>query len=144
MRPAHLYHHFQGKTVADMNQRANGACLPVPAGTWLCPCGDVTVHDSHKQSKLHRHRTGNTPLLSRDPSGERPNEAASAMLARAAQETDFTQWLLTKATGHAAGVGQHEWEQCLRPSLTIPDCVSHPDRQPCSMYSHGSSAVTQP
>ncbi|KAH7976227.1 hypothetical protein HPB52_010181 [Rhipicephalus sanguineus] len=100
--PARLYRLFQGRTVADADRRANGACLPVPAGTRLCACGAVMVHESHAQSKLHRRRTGHTLPLSRDASEERPSEAARAMLARAAQAADFAQWLLTIATGHAA------------------------------------------
>ncbi|KAH7935828.1 hypothetical protein HPB52_014145 [Rhipicephalus sanguineus] len=59
------------------------------------------VHNSHAQSKLHRRRTGHTLPPSRDASEERPSEAARAMLARAAREADFAQWLLTIATGHA-------------------------------------------
>ncbi|KAH7956373.1 hypothetical protein HPB52_008705 [Rhipicephalus sanguineus] len=100
--PARLYRLFQGRTVADADRRANGACLPVPAGTRLCPCGAVMVHESHAQSKLHRRRTGHTLPPSRDASEERPSEAARAMLARAAREADFAQWLLTIAIGHAA------------------------------------------
>ncbi|KAH7969826.1 hypothetical protein HPB52_022347 [Rhipicephalus sanguineus] len=93
--PALLHHLFQGRTVADADRRANGACLPVPTGTRLCPCDTV-------MSKLHRRRTGHTLPPSRDASEERPSEAASAMLARAAREADFAQWILTIATGHAA------------------------------------------
>ncbi|KAH7936443.1 hypothetical protein HPB52_023428 [Rhipicephalus sanguineus] len=104
--PARLYRLFQGRTVADADRRANGACLPVPAGTRLCPCGAVMVHESHAQSKLHRRRTGDTLPPSRDASEERPSEAARAMLARAAREADFAQWLLTLATGHAARAGK--------------------------------------
>ncbi|KAH7968180.1 hypothetical protein HPB52_006431 [Rhipicephalus sanguineus] len=79
----------QDRTVADADRRANGACLPVPAGTRLCPCGAVMVHDSHAQSKLHRRRTGHTLPPSRDASEERPSDAPRAMLARAAREADF-------------------------------------------------------
>ncbi|XP_037515562.1 uncharacterized protein LOC119391999 [Rhipicephalus sanguineus] len=106
--PARLYRLFQGRTVADADRRANGACLPVPAGTRLCPCGAVMVHESHAQSKLHRRRTGHTLPPSRDASEERPSEAARAMLARAAREADFAQWLLTIAIGHAATAGPPE------------------------------------
>ncbi|XP_037526489.1 translation initiation factor IF-2 [Rhipicephalus sanguineus] len=106
--PARLYRLFQGRTVADADRRANGACLPVPTGTRLCPCGAVMVHDSHAQSKLHRRRTGHTQPPSREASEERPSEAARAMLARAAREADFAQWLLTIATGHAARAGPPE------------------------------------
>ncbi|XP_049268142.1 uncharacterized protein LOC125757073 [Rhipicephalus sanguineus] len=100
-----LYCLFQGRTVADADRRANGACLPVPAGTRLCLCGAVMVHDSHEQSKLHWRHTGHTLPPSCDASEERPSKAARAMLARAAREADFAQWLLTTATGHAARVG---------------------------------------
>ncbi|KAH7976441.1 hypothetical protein HPB52_014253 [Rhipicephalus sanguineus] len=79
------------RSVADADRRANGACLPVPAGTRLCPCGAVMVHDSPVQSKLHRRRMGHTLPPSRDASEERPSEAARAMLARAAREADFAQ-----------------------------------------------------
>ncbi|KAL1471061.1 hypothetical protein MTO96_040133 [Rhipicephalus appendiculatus] len=37
---------------------------------------------------------------------------------------------------------RHEREQCLRPSLTIPDCVSRPDRRTYSMYTYGNSGLT--
>ncbi|XP_049272444.1 TANK-binding kinase 1-binding protein 1-like [Rhipicephalus sanguineus] len=39
---------------------------------------------------------------------ERPRDAARAMLARAAREADFAQWLLTTGTGHAARAGPSE------------------------------------
>ncbi|KAL1487061.1 hypothetical protein MTO96_008364 [Rhipicephalus appendiculatus] len=40
--------------------------------------------------------------------------------------------------------GRHEREQCLRPSLTIPDCVSRPDRRTYSMCTYGNSGLMQP
>ncbi|KAH7969957.1 hypothetical protein HPB52_023090 [Rhipicephalus sanguineus] len=66
------------------------------------------VHDSHEQSKLHWRHTGHTLPPSCDASEERPSKAARAMLARAAREADFAQWLLTTATGHAARVAELE------------------------------------
>ncbi|KAH7932907.1 hypothetical protein HPB49_004679 [Dermacentor silvarum] len=84
---------FQGRTVRDVDQRAKGACLPVPAGTRLCGCGAVRVHQSHYPGALHRIRTRGSQnplsLQQRPPSG-----AAQAMLAQAARETEFAEWLL--------------------------------------------------
>ncbi|KAL3217212.1 hypothetical protein MRX96_006113 [Rhipicephalus microplus] len=100
--PAHLYRPFQGRTVEDADRRANGACLPVPAGTRFCECGAVVIHNSHELGKLHRHRTQATQPSSRESSQERSGAAVRAMLARAAQEADFAQWLLRVASGHAS------------------------------------------
>ncbi|KAL3224501.1 hypothetical protein MRX96_026478 [Rhipicephalus microplus] len=92
----------QGRTVEDADRRANGACLPVPAGTRFCECGAVVIHNSHELGKLHRHRTQATQPSSRESSQERSGAAVRAMLARAAQEADFAQWLLRVASGHAS------------------------------------------
>ncbi|KAH8037550.1 hypothetical protein HPB51_013340 [Rhipicephalus microplus] len=100
--PAHLYRPFQGRTVEDADRRANGACLPGPAGTRFCECGAVVIHNSHELGKLHRHRTQATQPSSRESSQERSGAAVRAMLARAAQEADFAQWLLRVASGHAS------------------------------------------
>ncbi|KAL1470057.1 hypothetical protein MTO96_024678 [Rhipicephalus appendiculatus] len=70
--PARLYRLFQGRTVEDADRRANGACLPVPAGTRLCECGAVVVHSSHELGKLHRRRTEVTVPPSRETSQDPP------------------------------------------------------------------------
>ncbi|KAL3215848.1 hypothetical protein MRX96_051268, partial [Rhipicephalus microplus] len=77
--PAHLYRPFQGRTVEDADRRANGACLPVPAGTRFCECGAVVIHNSHELGKLHRHRTQATQPSSRESSQERSGAALAAI-----------------------------------------------------------------
>ncbi|XP_065311479.1 uncharacterized protein [Dermacentor albipictus] len=96
--PERLFRLFQGRTLRDADRRAEGACLPLPAGTRLCGCGAVRLHKSHDRGALHRLRTrpNRTP-----PPQPRPSKGAvQAMLARAARENEFAEWLLHVATGH--------------------------------------------
>ncbi|XP_075547855.1 uncharacterized protein LOC142582260 [Dermacentor variabilis] len=96
--PERLFRLFQGRTLRDADRRAEGACLPLPAGTRLCGCGAVRLHKSHDRGALHRLRTRATSTP--PPQPRPPNGAVQAMLARAARENEFAEWLLHVATGH--------------------------------------------
>ncbi|KAH6929192.1 hypothetical protein HPB50_024102 [Hyalomma asiaticum] len=94
MAEARLFRPFQGRTVTDVDRRAQGACLPVPAGTRFCECGAVLIHPAHEHGALHRRRTrmeAQSPARSEEP---RSNDATRVMLERAARDQGFANWLL--------------------------------------------------
>ncbi|KAH6942581.1 hypothetical protein HPB50_008165 [Hyalomma asiaticum] len=104
-----LFRLFQGRTVTAADNRAQTACLAVPAGTRFCECGAMIIHPSHERGALHKRSTHKAQAPSHAGSEEpRPNEAARVMMERAAQDQGFANWLLQVATNNQSG-GAHEW-----------------------------------
>lgn len=76
---------FQGRTVADADRQADGACLPLPPGIEVCECGAVVLHASHESRELHR---GWIPEEPRRPA-RGLSEAARRMLCQAEHEPGY-------------------------------------------------------
>ncbi|KAL1451229.1 hypothetical protein MTO96_006288 [Rhipicephalus appendiculatus] len=137
-------HPFKGFFIAAMDPRTQkriGSFLKVK-GTHPVSCSAVTHNDAHPKSHVS--------LLWLPPPepargrgrlhGDRRGVVRSVLhrsRCSCARSPD--------AAVHQEEIGsRHEREQCLRPSLTIPDCVSRPDRRTYSMYTYGNSGLTQP
>ncbi|KAH9364661.1 hypothetical protein HPB48_022473 [Haemaphysalis longicornis] len=90
---------FQDRTVADADRRANGACLHLPAGTELCKCGAVLLHEFSQEG-----RTSSRQGCRRSHSGQRrvtakrPNECSSGPSANLPIDAEW----LSQAAGESA------------------------------------------
>ncbi|KAH6943303.1 hypothetical protein HPB50_019152 [Hyalomma asiaticum] len=99
-----LFRPFQGRTVTAADNRAQTACLAVPAGTRFCECGAMIIHPSHERRALHKRSTHKAQAPSPTGSEEPwPNEAAQVMMEREAQDQGFGNWLLQVATNNLSG-----------------------------------------
>ncbi|KAH6933174.1 hypothetical protein HPB50_012782 [Hyalomma asiaticum] len=54
MPEVRLFRPFQGRTVTDVDHRAQQACLPVPACTRFCGRGAELIHPAHERGTLHK------------------------------------------------------------------------------------------